>query len=323
MSIKGIMRQNDIIRKIVKKRNIKKELRSDYKLFVRHYNDSFKETCLGNEYKIMLIVHSLEKGMCFKKPRPFGAEKIKELLTLMKTVDHSSTSAKMGYSIIVQWLKRYEENGFEKDCIYEKAKKFATNNDGKYEMVDVGAFDYKPKEEQLFRYDNFLKGRHSVREYLNEPIRNDDINYAILAALYTPTACNRQMVKIYKISSSKKKELLDNIIIGLSGFEKKNNTYFVVSYDLSAFSYYGERSQGLFNAGLVSMNFVNALHDKRVGSCFLQWGNDMKEEKKAKKIIGIPSNEKIAVVIAAGYYKNVSRIPKSHRKERNEIYKEL
>lgn len=71
------------------------------------------------------------------------------------------------------------------------------------------------------------------------------------------------------------------------------------------------------------MNFVNALHSLGIGSCFIQFGNDYKEEKQLKQILNIPESEKISVIIAAGYYKDKSIIPYSSRKYRKEIYTKI
>ena len=111
--------------------------------------------------------------------------------------------------------------------------------------------------------------------------------------------------------------------MGLSGFEKDSVNFFVITYDTCSLSFYGERNQGYLNSGLVAMNFVNAMHSKKIGSCFLQWGNTNKEEKSVKNVLEIPQNEKIAVVIGAGYYKSINKIPCSNRKKISEIYKEL
>ena len=121
-------------------------------------------------------------------------------------------------------------------------------------------------------------------------------------ALKSPTACNRQMVKIYYVKSKEKKDYILKIGQGFSGFKYDGINIFVITFDINANYFVGERNQGWFNAGLVSMNFVNALHSLGIGSCFVQFGNTNKEEEKVKKILNIPSNERIAVLLSAGYY---------------------
>ena len=330
MKIKEKLKRNSTLRKLVKRRKIKKEYLTDFYDFSKYYNDSFKETLEGIEYKILLLVHSLEKGMCHKELRPFGEKKIADLIELLKqyvSLSHKNSSAfLMGISIINKWIIIYDENKFEKSDVYKCANTFIDEYYDIKNEVDTGKFLYRINdyEKQLsINYYDFVKSRHSVREFLDKPISQNDIEYCINSAILSPTACNRQMVKIYSVETKNKKELLDEIIMGLSGFEKSNIHYFVITFDICAFSFYGERNQGYFNAGLVAMNLVNAMHSRKIGSCFLQWGNTSIEEKNIKKSLDIPENEKIAVVIAAGYYKENSTIPLSHRKKMEENYKKI
>lgn len=79
------------------------------------------------------------------------------------------------------------------------------------------------------------------------------------------------MIGIVQVSSRDKCDLISNTIYGSAGISKNSVTYFVVTYDINALDYYGERNQGYLNAGLVAMNFANALHSRGIGSCFLQW----------------------------------------------------
>lgn len=70
------------------------------------------------------------------------------------------------------------------------------------------------------------------------------------------------------------------------------------------------------------MNFVNVLHSLRNGSCCIQFDNTNKKEKTLKKLINIPSNERIGVIVCAGYYDKISKILYSSRKSIEEIYRE-
>lgn len=154
-------------------------------------------------------------------------------------------------------------------------------------------------------YSKVIVSRHSVRDFKEDKLRIEDIEFAINCFIETPTACNRQMCSILYIDSQDIKELLDEKVIGLPGFNKPVTQYFVITYDLAAFAYSGERQQGMFNAGLCTTNFINGLHAKGIGSCCLQWSNKYSEDKIVRKALGLRSSERIAVVIGCGYYKNI------------------
>lgn len=327
MKLYDMLKSNNYLRRIVKKIKIKKEYKYDVKLFSKYYNDSGIDYINAYEYKILLLVHSLEKGMCHTKLRLFGEEKVNDLIELLtkylKVQEDLSTTFKMGYNIIVKWISLYDENNWKDSNVYNKAIEFISTYKFDFEDINVGSVLYSKPDTKNFDNISFLKSRHSVRCFKKEPINDSDVEIAIEAALLTPTACNRQMCKIYYISDENKKNILEKKIMGLSGFDKDTVNYFVVTFDIAAFSFYGERNQGYLNCGLVSTNFVNELHNLNIGSCFLQWGNTTKDEENIKKVLEIPDNERIGIIIGAGYYTDKSVVPCSQRKSVSEIYKKI
>ena len=149
--------------------------------------------------------------------------------------------------------------------------------------------------------NNSLLYASAVRNFRHDELKQEDIDYAVKRFLDTPTACNRQMCRIFYVKDKKVKRELDRTIIGLPGFNLDTVNYFIITYDLSAFAYSGERQQGLFNAGLCTCNFINALHVCGIGSCCLQWSNKHSEDKKISDLLGLLDSERIAVVVGAGY----------------------
>ena len=79
----------------------------------------------------------------------------------------------------------------------------------------------------------------------------------------------------------------------------------------------------MFNAGLVAVNFINALHSMGIGGCFLEFNNELEDELIIKKLLNIPQNEKIANSLAVGYYPNSTQVPRSCRKDIDSVYKEI
>ena len=90
-----------------------------------------------------------------------------------------------------------------------------------------------------------------------------------------------------------------------------------------AFERIGERNQGWLNVGLFAMNFVNALHSRKIGSCFIQWANSNKEEATLKRQLGLNDSERIGVVVVAGAYPEEFDVPASRRKSISEVLDEI
>ena len=317
-----------IIKQVVKiKKGIsyKKVFIKDYKLFKKNFMHS-KDTEKKLEYYMSWLVHSLEKGMSNCNPRPFGKKKVKELMNSIikyrKLTTNKSYSYNLAISSLNSYLEFYQKHGWTKLEEYTLVSNFLEQYMD-YNKIKVGAFQLHKNDfikEAKIDYLSFISSRHSVRNYSNLKLADEDIKKAITIALKTPTACNRQMCKIYYIKNKQLNKKIIEYAQGIGGFETKNINFFIVTYDLSALNSIGERNQGLFNSGLLSMNFVNGLHSLGIGSCFIQFANNHKQEEELKQILNISNDERIAVIIAAGYYDDVSKIPYSSRKEIKDIY---
>ena len=85
MNIKERLKKNKTIRSIGKKVNIRRQHMQDAKDFSRYFTESAVRN--GDyRYSIMLLVHSIEKGMCFPNPRPFGKDKVRDLMQMLEAV---------------------------------------------------------------------------------------------------------------------------------------------------------------------------------------------------------------------------------------------
>lgn len=327
-NLKEYLKENTILRYLVKKIKIYREYLADAADFSKYYLE--KREMNGHfEYRMMLLIHSLEKGMCMPDSRPFGQKKCQQLITLIERCDETQkkqSEYSLALGILQSWLEFFEERGWVDDSAYSIVKNYM---DAKAK-VDVSV---KPGYKIMTRNDlvadkkasfkEFIKSRHSVRDFSPEPLSKEDIKECLEMAITAPTACNRQMCKIYQVKREEDRELLNNIVLGVPGFNLKSVNYFIITYDISAFDFFGERNQGYLNSGLVAMNFVNALHYKGIGSCFLQWANKRSEDLLVKKTLGIPANEKIAIVVGAGYYADNCKIPCSCRKKIEEFFVEI
>lgn len=320
MSLTDKLKENDLLRRTVKRVKIYREFCKDAAAFSRYYLEEAEKRG-DSRYRILLLVHRIEKGMCRMDLRPFGHKKVEELIAILSAYPNKKEfEYHIGCETLKNWADFFEEHGWESEEGYQEVRKFLEQctvpiqNDATKIMRRPDVTEESPFEKVLF-------SRHSVRDFQKEELREEDIDFALRCFAEAPTACNRQMCRVYYIKSPKIKQILDNTIIGIGGFHKAAVHYFVVTYDIAAFEYYGERNQGYLNAGLTSMNFVNGLHARGIGSCFLQWSNKGREDARVRAAMGISKSERIAVVIGAGYYLDSLRIPQSRRKSKNDIYK--
>ena len=319
----------DILRRTVKSVKIWRE----YLIDAHQFSKFYMEKCDQHEdfeYRMLMFVHNLEKGMCMPNPRPFGKEKVNQLMRMIESCEknkrHVDSSAyKMSISILNQWVKFYKDHNWDEN-LYKTVEDFVAKYSDKEKSLSVG-YEILSKEKLILdknaSFDDVLRTRRAVRSFTADRLDKDTVQECVALAQAAPTACNRQMIEIIHVEDRKLCDLITNTIYGSSGFSRDTVNYFVITYDIKSLDYYGERNQGYLNAGLVAMNFVNALHSRGIGSCFIQWANTESETRTVCQALKISANKKIAVVIGAGYYTEEELIAKSCRRSTNEIFRRM
>ena len=310
---------------LVRNIRIKTKLNEMYKLYKKQWA-KFKMTQEKVGYSIILDEHALEKGMTSSNPRYFGVQKTKNIMDYITIYEKNGWTKDFAYNIGVSILHEYCDFYKKNDWVdreeYKEVFNFIKDRDKVIESGVIKVYKKDFTNSAQIDYNSFLTSRHSFRKFENKKITSEDMQKALDMVTKTPTACNRQMCKIYYIKNETIKNAAAKYSHGLTGFDNDSVNLIVVTYDISFLCNHGEIDQGMFNAGLISMNLVNALHSLGIGSCFLEFNDTYKEENEYKKILNIPDCEKVAVVIAAGYYPEESVIPKSTRKPLEEIYRE-
>lgn len=309
------------LRRTIKKIRVFRDYFIDASFFSRFYMES--EMKRGNyNYKLLLLIHSIEKGLCIKGDRPFGQMKVNTMLDIIEKYKNVGCfEYRLSIGTFINWTLYYEEKNWVTDKTYLRVKEFLKKQKfDSHEEIDSFINVQKPHISPLSSYDEVVSSRHSVREFENTVLDYSDIEYALRKFADSPTACNRQMCKVYFVRNTEGRNLLLKSIMGISGFDKQTVNLFVITYDTSAFDFSGERNQGMFNSGLSVMNFVNALHSIGVGTCIMQWANTHRENKTIKRALGIPQNEVIATIVGAGQYKDVTTVPKSNRRDTKDIF---
>ena len=325
MSLKSIIRKIPFLDRCRKRLFLNGQYKYDREFFLKNYSHS-EENRNKLGYNMLLISHSLEKGMSNKKPRHFGVEKVNMLMNLInKYASYGKYKDEYDFvcsiNVLRAYARFYEGKGWDDADEYKKVVEFLEAYKDVKKM-DVGGRRLCKKDfekDSRIDFKKFLASRHSVREYLKRPLSEKDIKKAVEIAILSPSACNRQMCKVYYVKNRKKADRLISLAQGFGGFERETINLLVVTFDVSANYMVGERNQGWLNAGLFSMNLVNALHSIGIGSCFCQFGNSAKDEEKVKEILGTSASERVAIFIAAGYYCDEMLIPYSPRKGVSDI----
>jgi nitroreductase len=327
--IEGKKNEADKEQKTEKEASIEKEYLYDKNFYISYRMKGFKDNKgNGNGYHIILKSHTLEKGFSHFNLRPFGQKKIKIIINLLKKQINFNNyenlfSFIIGINSLREYKKIYEEHKWTDKLEYKEVSEFLIKYT-KIKEQKTGAYILTKEElksDYNIDYRKFIKSRHSTRNYKNMTLKIEDIKEAIDMAKYSASACNRQYIKVHYYPKGKMRQNIIDYSIGKGGLYLEGVNTFIVTFDTNALTGAGERNQGYFNAGLFSTNFVNALHSLGIGTCFIEFSNSVEEEEKLKEINKIPSNERIAVILYAGYYDEKSIFCMSPRKDVEEYFK--
>ena len=307
---------------------IGKEYLYDYNHYISNHMN-FSNSLNRLEYSIVITSHTLEKGFSHFKLRPFGLKKMQKMIYLLKKEIKYKNHKKLfsfinAINLLKEYKKKYEINNWNNYNEYSQVSKFLK----KYEDVESkNAGAYILSEEELEKdykidYKRFIKSRHSTRNYKNKELELKDILSAVEMAKFTPSACNRQHIKLHYYPRGKMRQSVIDFSLGKGGIYLSGVNTFIITFDENALFGSGERNQGYFNAGLFTTNLINAFHSLGIGTCLIQFSNKVENEEELKNLNEIPSSERIAVILFAGYYDKKSIFTVSSRKSVDEYFKE-
>ena len=282
------------------------------------------------EREMLLIAHSIEKGMGLPKVRKgYGREKVKKLISLIK--DYRDKDYERNAFVYLEsikslqiWLEFQENIEVDVTDIYKDYTEIIKNeSDSFLEILSLYKFGTNfIKLEDLeqiknFEFEKFLISRHSIRDFEDEIVDEETLKKVIELSNRAPSACNRQPVRVYCTSNKKHVSIVDNLITGTNGFKGHVPNFAVITCQRAYFSEQ-ETFQWYVNGGIFLGYFVLALHSFGIGSCIMQWFPFHKNEKKIKELFGIDKSEAIIAVVGYGKIKKDSKIIEAYRKSIND-----
>lgn len=283
------------------------------------------------EAKIVKLMHSIEKGLCVKNMRyGFGYQKIKALYDLIiKNANKYDLSVviSMASDALGEYCDVHEKAGYsaqefkEIQQMYAEIRKIAGDTEGK-----IGGTQIVYKSECEFNAEEISRlfySRHSVRDFTGEPVPFDLVEKAVKMAQTSPSACNRQAVRVYCIDSKKFLEDINNNLEGIGGFAEEVDKFLLICGKMSAYEE-KEYKQFIVSASMFAGYLSLALHSLGIGGCVVQRPlRTTKEWVDFREKNNIPADEHMVCMIAIGNLKEETKVPVSHRYPVEKILKVL
>lgn len=149
-------------------------------------------------------------------------------------------------------------------------------------------------------FEEFARSRHSVRAYEHMNIEEETVRAVVDLVRTTPTACNRQPNKTYVVGDKDMIKQIAELQGGGRGWAENANKMFIVTSAVEPFGY-NEPMETYKAGGMYVMNLLYALHAYQIGTCPLMWKGENASDEQLRRMLGVPDNEEIIMIVVAGY----------------------
>lgn len=157
--------------------------------------------------------------------------------------------------------------------------------------------------------DEVMKGRRSVRKWLNKAVGKNQILVLADAARYAPCSCNRQSIKLLVLQKREDIIFLGRKLSGGTGFAHNANILIVILVDIRSYDFIVEKYAPYLDGAAAIQNILLKAHESGLGAVWLNWVmNRNNEDKIFKKFNILPHLLPISAV-AIGWPALVPSLP--------------
>ena len=148
--------------------------------------------------------------------------------------------------------------------------------------------------------------RQSDRAYTSAPVEQEKIERILATVRMAPSACNAQPWKFIVVDNPELKnniaDATSNRVLGMNHFTKQAPVHIVVVEENANFtSNFGawvkKTHYPHIDLGIAAAHLCLAAAEEGLGTCMIGWF----DEKKVKKLLSIPREKKVVLVITLGY----------------------
>ena len=145
-------------------------------------------------------------------------------------------------------------------------------------------------------FKNVIKSRESIRDYSDRKVEDEKINYVLECARFAPSWTNKQCWKFIIVKDKKIINDLSKTSI-INRWLKNVPIIIIACGNPKESGYRNDISYFIVDVSIALEHLVLAATDKGLGTCWIGGFN----EKKVKKILGIPDNIRVVALTQLGY----------------------
>lgn len=279
------------------------------------HNQKAKEL-KANYFLLVRNTHRIEKGLLMRPRKDnYALQYIEETIDSFEGVwkyDDISGNPQMKwfYDVLSRYFEAVQENEKVKRCYERFRKKVDAEMKKKVlqkEMAGTTSFSpyFRPRNTQSAptyeEFYNLTRQRRSVRWFLDKPVPRNMIDKAILAAVQSPSACNRQPFEFRIFDNPELVKEIAHIPMGTKGYSQNIKAFVVLVGNLDAYFDERDRHNIYIDGALAAMSFMLALESMGLSSCSVNWPDIELREKKMEQFLKLKKYQRPVICLSVGF----------------------
>jgi nitroreductase len=275
-------------------------------------------------YDILLLAHTVEKGLSVSNPREqFGVEKITLLLSFLAgyKLEYGQFPMEKSYGCLLAYVNWHKSIGVDLGEFGSSIQVFL-NRCLALDLEPKGGVKLIANGSHLINtgYELALNSRFSCRRFEPLVVPQDLITRISSVAARTPSQCNRQSSRVHYYSDRDEIDKLLRLQGGAEGFRESVFNLLVITSEMSAWSGVKARSQSYVDGALTSMQVLNACQSLGLGACPLNLAVTNRRESLICNAGGISNGERLIMMIAFGFPEKIDlSVARSERMQIDKI----
>lgn len=271
--------------------------------------------------------HRIEKGLSLRDSKAwFGAEVVFSLMEgvrVYRDLYGEDSITRISANVLKQYYHANSQKRTENEALRSQLSDFINSNRYSEQRVPGGVKSVSREEIWLAAkkdLSSFFFSRYSIRDFCEtEEVGVEIVEKAVQMAQKTPSVCNRQSSRVHVFSSADDKKKILSFQNGNRGFGHQASRILIVTSDLRSFTSPGERNQCWVDGGMYAMSIIYAFHSLGIGTCCLNWNEELEKDKGLRLAAGIEEHEVVIMLIAVGHLQREFKVAESPRKDIKEV----
>ncbi|UMB60793.1 nitroreductase family protein [Lutibacter sp. A80] len=299
-----------------------------YKYDLNHYfkysmGFTINKSKKKNIAEIILNTHVIEKGLTMPKTKlGFGYSRLEKLIDIVTSYilkfDSIDPQVLHSISVINEYFNFHKQKGYSVNTV------LIVKHLKLLEIVTLKKIHYKSRNQisidksKYFKFSessfaDFSNSRSSIRNFTDEVVQKEIIYKVLDLARNTPSACNRQAVRVHLYTKKEQIQKILTIQGGNRGFGHLTTTLLIITFEPSLYFEESERNSGYVDGGMYCMNLLYSLHANKIAGCILNAAHNPKKDIEIRKYTNLPDSESFVAMIACGMTPSNFKVAMSYR----------